>query len=367
MKQQQGVQRLDYIDSVRGIAALVVVAYHWIGHVTVSAYPIWDEGTSQVLHSFFNGPAAVSVFFVISGLVLSLRYFQQPDKPIHYREFIIKRLFRLYPAYWVALTAMFLYMHRDFSFHVLEEILKFLTEASLIRDYSPLYGAGWTLNVEMAASMLMPVLILVARHDRQWFFILVLFSVLLNKFYLVHVFHFLLGMWIALYFEQIQAGVYRSHWAWRWRYALLVPAFFCFSGRFLFAEMTSDKSWELFLTITAFNWDQLAAVPSALLLVWVIGSARWQRLLSADPLVFLGKISYGVYLMHWWAVLQLLGPNIDFFRQGLGASDAAAWAVEGLCALALTILTATALHYWVEIPMIRKGREMGKRWGEQRV
>jgi peptidoglycan/LPS O-acetylase OafA/YrhL len=367
MKQPSGDHRWDYIDSVRGIAALMVVAYHWIGHVTVSPVPLWGEGASLALQSIFNGPAAVSVFFVISGIVLSLRYFQHPDKPIHYREFIIKRLFRLYPAYWVALVGMFLYMHRDFTFHVFEEILKFLTEASLVRDYSPLYGAGWTLNVEMAVSLLMPVFILVVRHDRQWFFVLTVLSVLLSKFYLVYVFHFLLGMWIALYFDQIRMGAFRSHWAWRWRYALLLPAFMAFSGRFLGLWIGYGKGWDLFVTVSAFHWDQLAAVPSALLLVWVIGSARWQRLLSADPLVFLGKISYGVYLMHWWAVLQLLGPNIDFFRQGLGVGDAAAWAVEGLCALALTILTATALHYWVEIPMIRKGRERGKRWGEQRT
>ena len=356
-------QRLDYIDSVRGIAALAVVAYHWIGHVTVSAYPLWGETTSRLLQSLFNGPGAVAIFFVISGLVLSLRYIQQPDKPIAYREFIVKRLFRLYPAYWVALAVMFLYMHRDFTFHVFEELLKLLTEASLIRDYSPLYGAGWTLNVEMAASLLMPVFILVLRHDRQWFFILILLSVLLNRFYMPYVFHFLLGMWIALYFDRIQAGHHRSHWAYRWRYALLLPAFFCFSGGILLGDMSQHKSWQLFLTVSAFDWQQLMAIPSALLLVWIIGSPRWQRWLSAESLVFLGKISYGVYLMHWWAVLQWLGPHIDWFRIGLGMGDAAAWAVEGLCALALTILTATLLHYGVEIPMIRKGRKMGKKWG----
>ena len=56
--------RLEYLDSVRGIAALMVVFYHFIGWK-------WAEEPAFHLSSMiFNGSDAVSFFFVLSGLVL---------------------------------------------------------------------------------------------------------------------------------------------------------------------------------------------------------------------------------------------------------------------------------------------------------
>ena len=66
--------RIEYLDSIRGIAAMMVVVYHFIGWR-------WAERTMfHVSSMFFNGADAVSFFFVLSGFVLSFKYLQSDKK-----------------------------------------------------------------------------------------------------------------------------------------------------------------------------------------------------------------------------------------------------------------------------------------------
>ncbi|MFC4944013.1 acyltransferase family protein [Pseudonocardia sp. GCM10023141] len=89
--------RLHEIDLLRIIAALSVVLYHYL----FSAYA---GGLSPVAYPELNqvaryGYLGVDLFFVISGFVVLMSAWQR--KP---GQFLISRIVRLYPAYWVAVT-----------------------------------------------------------------------------------------------------------------------------------------------------------------------------------------------------------------------------------------------------------------------
>lgn len=89
--------RLHEIDLLRIIAALAVVLYHYLfsgaaGKLTTVAYPEVDQIARY-------GYLGVDLFFVISGFVVLMSAWQRsPGK------FLISRIVRLYPAYWVAVT-----------------------------------------------------------------------------------------------------------------------------------------------------------------------------------------------------------------------------------------------------------------------
>jgi peptidoglycan/LPS O-acetylase OafA/YrhL len=92
-----GRDRLYEIDLLRITAALAVVVYHYTfsgyaGHLTSVAFPEISTVTRY-------GYLGVDMFFLISGFVVLLSAWGR--RP---REFVISRIVRLYPAYWVAVT-----------------------------------------------------------------------------------------------------------------------------------------------------------------------------------------------------------------------------------------------------------------------
>jgi peptidoglycan/LPS O-acetylase OafA/YrhL len=92
-----GRDRLYEIDLLRIAAAVAVVFYHYTfsgfaGHLTSVGFPALSTVTRY-------GYLGVDMFFVISGFVVLLSAWGR--RP---REFIISRIVRLYPAYWVAVT-----------------------------------------------------------------------------------------------------------------------------------------------------------------------------------------------------------------------------------------------------------------------
>src|ERR1700733_11347309 len=91
------------LHSIRGIAALVVA----VGHALVYYQtPQWFRAIGLT----FNGRAAVVLFFVLSGFVLtkSLRSMPVQLKPLS--DYYIRRFFRLYPALWFASAMALLYL-----------------------------------------------------------------------------------------------------------------------------------------------------------------------------------------------------------------------------------------------------------------
>ncbi len=112
-QKQYSFVRFHYIDSIRGIAAMMVVIYHFIGWK-------WPDELSYKLSAFiFNGSDAVSFFFVLSGFVLSYPYIHLGRK-YSYIKYVRGRFIRIYPAYVFTILIEALYHYRiNWSFETL--------------------------------------------------------------------------------------------------------------------------------------------------------------------------------------------------------------------------------------------------------
>src|SRR2546423_13953147 len=86
---------LPALTVMRGLAAWWVVLYHFRDEVPKVLFG--DTLYSVISH----GDLAVDFFFELSGFVIALRYADQFSRPnwVGYKEFLIARLARLYPAY----------------------------------------------------------------------------------------------------------------------------------------------------------------------------------------------------------------------------------------------------------------------------
>lgn len=97
---QPGGSRGAALDGLRGVAALVVVAFHVSALVTWHPAALWIAGMTP-LGVVVNGPAAVHVFFVLSGFVLTHSLMRTPGAAGTLR-YCVRRVFRIHPPYMAA-------------------------------------------------------------------------------------------------------------------------------------------------------------------------------------------------------------------------------------------------------------------------
>jgi peptidoglycan/LPS O-acetylase OafA/YrhL len=177
-------QHFDALDGLRGLAALAVMFSHLAYAYTDTVSPDGLAGT--ILMAVRNtGHAAVVLFFALSGFVLFVAFERRPDTP--YVSYLIRRLFRIWPALLAALIIAAI-LHAlipltpagpwtqsnwryDFSptMFVRHVLLLGVSEHDRILD-----PVSWSLAVEVRFSLLLYPLALLLRANRGVFLALAL-------------------------------------------------------------------------------------------------------------------------------------------------------------------------------------------------
>lgn len=168
---KNSVKHLELLDQLRGIAILAVLLFHSLS--TVYGYDVlpwngWFRGFSVpdsfwcfLPISIFN--VGVPVFFVVSGFCIHASFQQQGQQ---WDSFFIRRLFRICPAYLVALGFFtLLYMHHFrldlWSGPVWTQLL---AHSFFVHNYSTstigaVNGSFWSMAVEFQLYLIYPVLL----------------------------------------------------------------------------------------------------------------------------------------------------------------------------------------------------------------
>ncbi len=329
---------LKSVQCLRAIAALFVVGFHstlLLHDNFVPDFKVWE-----------NGNSGVDLFFVISGFIMvvsSRRLFGYADG---WHRFIVLRLVRIVPMYWLATIAKLLAvaalpeMARHTFFTAWNTIASFLflpsfDGAGVLR---PVLPVGWTLSYEMlfyvvfAAALffkLDPIILVgpaltalalvsLAGQD-GWPAITALASPFLLEF--------VLGVIIGRAFLTKRLQEISPTWA------LLIGV----TGLACLAVVPADGAWERVMF-----WGTAA---SAALGGGVI-CERWLGRRLPKLLLDIGAASYSLYLTHGFVLPAIA---IVFAKSGL-AGPALVIALVSSCLLA-SILTSLIAFKWVEAPM----------------
>jgi len=322
-----GTPRLDGLDALRGFAALAVVIFHYANR-SVAIYP---ELGRQVGVARW-GQYGVHLFFVISGFVIFMTL--QRATP---RSFLVSRFIRLYPIYWVCALITLVTVAvvglpgREVSASdaaVNVTMLQSFLGAELID------GAYWTLAAELA-------------FYAQVGFLFFLGLLTPSRSTLV------MYAWVSLVTAMELAGVLFDPL----RGLALIPGVLWMplfvAGMALFRIWTGDRSLGIMglpvycvlaMLLKGSEVAVASAVAIALVGATLVISSRTTFRTLKTPMIFLGAISYPLYLIH-----QNLGYVVLRQLEHLG------WA-QGpsvVAALVLIVALAAGLTYFVDIP-IRK-------------
>lgn len=177
--------RLDSIDVLRGIAALSVVFYHVWSHDGGYAFPsigIVPSTPNPSLYTYIISPLrwgylGVSLFLVLSGFCIHLPYARRKFRDGSYgfkpRQFYVRRVWRLYPAYTVAVigTAIMLLLAHSIPKFDPQSRLAIPTVWDIVSHLTMLHGfieshfysivsVFWSLSLEFQLYLFYPLFLL---------------------------------------------------------------------------------------------------------------------------------------------------------------------------------------------------------------
>jgi len=156
------IGKLDYIDALRGIAALSIFVFHIYG--TIGMITGWAHPVRIVPERFFDlALAGIPLFFIISSFTLYLSLDNKADEKRMLFKFYLRRFFRIAPLFYLLLILVVLdgiiIQKRVPSW--LEVLANFTFTFNLVPQYSKsLFSDGWTVGVEMLFYLVLPFIFL---------------------------------------------------------------------------------------------------------------------------------------------------------------------------------------------------------------
>lgn len=355
--------KLDFIDSLRGLAALGIVLYHakQIPQPKLGL-PSWLEPYVDLLAS------AVPLFFAISAFTLVLSHYRKMDEPLHVQRFLLRRLFRIYPLYYVMLAV---YTARGLLGHGgvpgLAEWIAYLTLSFNVwpAHHEGMVWASWSLSVENIFYLLLPLLLawMGTLGRAAGFLLLSLAGVqMLGPALLAampgpageHFLHFFFlnqipffGAGLLAFFLSVEA-----HRRWADRPARLESLAQILAAAALLILVCTVHG-RLDQPLGILHWR---GVGFGLLLLSV---SLWpQRLLVNRVTRYYGKISYSLYLLHPLVIVDIMMKPYRRIYLSLPSHPVLAYLI--CIALTLAVLTPlAALSYaFIEKPGIQLGHRV---------
>ncbi|WP_028536723.1 acyltransferase family protein [Paludibacterium yongneupense] len=368
------MNRIKSLDALRGLAATVVVFSHI--HGVFFVHHIWLDLTPMRL--LWAGGESVILFFVLSGYVLSAPYCRSQDG-VPYGRFLLTRLSRIYLPYLAAIASALLlsWLVYDPAAAATQPFLAKLwpqrVDWSLLASHAIVLGnfntdaydvVIWSLVHEMRFALIFPAFIWMVR-TLSWRQALLACGVLSlaaagassagldpvigfknSYLYSAHyLLFFLVGALLCRHapaLAPLLAALSRRQTGY-----LLVAGLTLYVYSDVLYSLPKKMRWQSLTDYGSFIEDWGVGLAAAVLIALAVHHPGVSAFLNRRLFVFLGKISYSLYLVHILvlaAMLHLLNGQPTWLCVAL--------------ALPLIFIAAILFHRWVEQPAHALGRRL---------
>ena len=357
-------------DGLRGLAALNVAISHFIAafiptmlhknHPSLfseneSPSLLFNLLTSPIASIFYNGHFAVLIFFVLSGYVLTLPYFENPvqSKQILARR-LLGRYLRLNIPIAAAIGISFIFYNLNLYTNIKAADLSGSTQwfnlyfkpglTPLIALKEMLYesiilGKGqflppvWTLKIEFIGSLYILFFYLFKPKNRTWLSGLIAFVLL----YLIHREN-------SIYFYAIFCGSFLSQC--KPKLALRIILFL--SGIYFGGFQFESYFYNFLPDVVVWEKKTFYNTIGAIFLTVSVVQGFGVPFFTSKPIQFLGKISFSMYLLHFIILCSVSSYfYMDFDKAPLSLAS------QLLAYLFLCLLASKIFEQWVDRPAIK--------------
>jgi peptidoglycan/LPS O-acetylase OafA/YrhL len=344
------------LTGLRGVAALYVVLYHYFGVSTAPGYSAFNTIRS-------HGYLAVDLFFVLSGVVISLNYapkFYDRVSVRDYLHFLANRMARVYPLYAVV-TLGCLAIGFEVSDRPITNV-DVLLNLLMVQAWGPsisIAGPSWSISTEFAAYLIFPIIVLLVLRGRRLVGAVASAAAVVGLLVLGSLPEVQLHMPGAVFSDRHgPLDIYADGTVYplvRCLAGFTLGVFACRMLRWTRIAALVRKRWTgdavalATIALLAIPGSDIAVVLACMLLIVTLAAERsiTARVLGWRPVHWLGLISYSLYLFH--------SPMHQKWLPIVSAPFTAAHVPHGGgIALALTIASVIALsaasYYAIERP-----------------
>ncbi|HVA99843.1 MAG TPA: acyltransferase [Acidimicrobiales bacterium] len=369
------VKRIHSLDGLRGVAALMVLLSHvMLSNPTIGSGPsifaTWTSAwwlTDTPIHLFWGGSEAVLIFFVLSGVVLSLPLFESGNSQLGWSGYYPRRIIRLYFPVWGALVfaAILLPVFHHLTLqggsvwlsHTVRtmrmaNIFSFANDAFLLWEPGKVIGVLWTLKAEVGFSLLLPIFFVSAKITRRIpatvaiaaLSAAMIVGVIVGSLWILYLPVFGFGVVLAARKEQLKSFCSKLN-GFQWT-GFGVLAIALLLNRWLLANIPGVHE-------SAGNtsaYEIVLSAPGAAMIVVLAWHCKIVTgCLNTKIVQWLGSRSYSLYLIHFPILLA-------------SAVVLGGWAVTTILAtISLSFCAAELFHRFIEVPSIALSHRVGRR------
>lgn len=364
------------VDGLRGIAVLLVFLLHFVALQLPREIASWQAYLSVSLGLSFSG---VDLFFVISGFLISGILMDNREAPNFYPVFYLRRVLRIIPLYYGFILVCWLAgrFAPDITpqTYPVGAYLGFLSNFWMAANNAWELGwlaVAWTLAVEEQFYLIFPLLIKVCSPAR--FVPMAMAAIVLAPVLRVSVLLFAPSWSLSTHvlapcrMDSLAFGVLaaiamrheRMH-GWLIKHPR-APALLALATLPVLAYLTLSRAEPQMLPMAAFGYTAIGMFYMAVLLALLLRQPIWlAQICETRILVFIGGISYFIYLFQWMAgslIFRAFGrPHVQLASlqdAGLTVLTLAALAVAGAVSLKFFESRLIALGSRFRYPVLPK-------------
>lgn len=335
-------KRFPYIDGLKGLAILGVLANHWLRQFLVAS--VQDFASPTFFRLLLGGQFGVSLFFLVSAFTLHRSLLSRQTEKNLISKFYLRRFWRIVPLYLIAISLLLWKVspHRRPDYWCCIFLL------CSFRNHAHLFNENWSLIAEESFYLLLPLLFLFKLNPKKLVFLL-MGTLILRHTYLATSTDVFRGVFPLVHWYVFVLGILLSH---------LLPT--------LSNLLTRISAWKLRLVEGIFLVTALIFAGRAEYGHGDLGQALLMLglfILASSPRTLSGKICrlalmrrfgiacYSIYLFHKFLILAALTPLQDLRAlHGIVPTDYIFLASFPVFAL-VTLALGTVVYYALERPI----------------